>query len=307
MVTTSIRTRKGHRKPKKEKPFYGWRYLKVIRPDGTEDLEQVPLTLEDVLHPQEGDHIPQNFVHQIDQRYLSNVCDARESRLEHGLVLTDCIIDWGVTGLANHCPDISAFEKLKKRPPKSFGIFRVRTFGGRCVLGVEIVSPDTRRNDVKHKLVEYHQAKVKLYVIIDQKKENGPRELRAYRYKAAGYEKVELDRRGRVLVKHLGIRIGLENNRVVCFDAETDQELGDYAQIEQVFIQSEQARVAAEKQAIEQAEARQAAELAQQAAELAQQAAERARQTEELARRTAEKRVLELETELRRLRGESNK
>lgn len=283
-MSSTTKTSKERRKRKKKLPFYGWRYLKVVLPDGTEDLEQVPLTLEDVLHPQEGDHIPQNFVHQIDERYLSNICTAWESKLDHGLVLTDCIVDWGIAGLGNLCPDISAFEKLKKRPPESFGIFYVRTCGGCCVLAVEIVSPDTRRNDVKLKLVEYHRARVKLYVIIDQKKENGRRELRAYRYKTAGYEKIELDRSGRILVKHLGIRIGLKDNRVVCFDAETDQELGDYAQVEQAYAHSEQARTEAERQATEQAEAREAAEFG---------------------RRVAEDRVRELEAELRRIRGES--
>ena len=90
---------------------------------------------------------------QRDLRYVADVCGERESRLDNGLVLMDCIVDWGVPGLGNHCPDISVFEKLKKRPPRSYGIFRVGTYGGRCVLGVEIVSPDTCKNDVKIKLI----------------------------------------------------------------------------------------------------------------------------------------------------------
>ena len=230
-----------------KKPFYGWRYFKRVGPDGEEDLEQVPLTLEDVLHPQEGDHIPQNPVHYADQRYLSDVCAERESRLNNGLVLTDCIVDWGIPGLGNHCPDVSVFEKLKKRPPTSFGIFRLRISGGRCLLALEIVSPDTRKNDIEDKLTEYHQAKVALYVIVDQKRAGGPRELLAFGRKATGYEKRNLDRRGRILVKQLGIRIGLKNNRVVCFDAETDQEVGDYVQIAQALDSAEKARQSAEE------------------------------------------------------------
>ena len=42
-------------------PEYGWRYLKVIRPDGTEDVKEVPIPLDPVTgkpfeYKQEGDH-----------------------------------------------------------------------------------------------------------------------------------------------------------------------------------------------------------------------------------------------------------
>jgi hypothetical protein len=41
-------------------PFrYGWRFVRRTAEDGTESLDQVPLTLEDVLHPQENDVIPE--------------------------------------------------------------------------------------------------------------------------------------------------------------------------------------------------------------------------------------------------------
>jgi len=36
---------------------YGWRYVRCEREDGVVVTEQVPLTLEDVLHPQEGDQV----------------------------------------------------------------------------------------------------------------------------------------------------------------------------------------------------------------------------------------------------------
>ena len=38
---------------------YGWRYVRVVAPDGSETFDQVPLTLEDVLFPQVGDFIVQ--------------------------------------------------------------------------------------------------------------------------------------------------------------------------------------------------------------------------------------------------------
>ena len=43
-------------------PFrFGWRYVQQIRANGSKVSVQVPLTLDDVLHPQEGDHIPEKI------------------------------------------------------------------------------------------------------------------------------------------------------------------------------------------------------------------------------------------------------
>src|SRR6266481_408588 len=95
--------------PGEDKPFYGWRYLNRVRPDGKVEVEKVLLTLEDVLHPQEDDVIPENSVHEAERRYLSDLCHARQHRLDQGLVFSDCIVDWGVAGLGNHSPDISVF------------------------------------------------------------------------------------------------------------------------------------------------------------------------------------------------------
>src|SRR5256885_897488 len=79
----------------KEDPFrYGWRFVKKSRPDGSEYLDQVPLTLEDVLHPQEEDVIPENTEHQPERDHLSGAGRSRLDRLRNGVVLSDCIIDW---------------------------------------------------------------------------------------------------------------------------------------------------------------------------------------------------------------------
>ena len=59
-------------------PFrYGWRYRPHERPDGKIEYEQVPLTLEDVLHPQMGDVMPKNTAHDRNRTYLSTVLLAR--------------------------------------------------------------------------------------------------------------------------------------------------------------------------------------------------------------------------------------
>jgi hypothetical protein len=237
------KTSRSRQPAQKEQPFYGWRYVKRVGANGKDSFGKVLLTLEDVLHPEEGDYIPQNMAHRGDENYLYDIFQARESRLDRGLVAGDCLIDWGIPGVRNHDVDIAVFDRLKVRPPRDIGTFHVRPSGGRCRLGLEIVSPanpDTRVNDVTHKLNEYHQAHMPLYVIIDQKKAGGPRELLAYSWRAAGFVKKNLDSRGRILIKCLDFRIGLKDNRVVCWDAETDEELGNYSQVDQAKREAEE-------------------------------------------------------------------
>src|SRR5271156_5493657 len=109
-----------------KEPFYGWRYISRVGPNGEKIREEIQLTLEDVLHPQEGDDIAQNNAHEGDVRYLSDVFHVREHRLDRGHVIADCLVDWGIPRLKNHAVDIGVFDKLKVQPPDDFGTFRFR-------------------------------------------------------------------------------------------------------------------------------------------------------------------------------------
>ena len=260
-------------------PFrYGWRFVKHQRPDGTVGVEQVPLTLRDVLHPQEGDVIPENSIHEPERGHLAGACRTRLPRLEDGHVFSDCIIDWNVAGLGNHSPDISIFEHVRGLPLPSLGTYRRAEFGGRCVLAMEIVSPHTRTNDVDTKPEHYHRAGVQQYVIIDQQREDGPRQLIDRRWTMDGYVIEPPDGDGRVRLEALGLLVGLRDNRVVVFDGETGDELHEYAE-------EHAARLAAEAKARREAVERKRAE-------------EDARR-EALERKRAEDRIRELEEKLR--------
>jgi len=185
--------------PPASNPYpYGWRYVNRTLPDGRIEVDQVPLTLEDVLHPQEGDVIPEAPIHQIDRDYIGSVLRTRLPGLHSGLVLCDCLVNWGVEDIKNHSPDISVFEDLRSEPDLTEGIFYVERYGGRCLLALEIVSPHTRSNDVERKFEEYHAVAIPLYVIIDQLREGGPREIKAYEYAPDGWIPVPLDSRGRL-------------------------------------------------------------------------------------------------------------
>src|SRR4051812_47253843 len=83
--------------PPSDDPFrYGWRY---VRREGSEELEQVPLTLEDVLHPQEGDVIPERPIHELERGFFADIARSRPLQPPHYHVTSDCLIDPGVPGL----------------------------------------------------------------------------------------------------------------------------------------------------------------------------------------------------------------
>jgi colicin import membrane protein len=302
-----------------ETPFYGWRYLRRRDAEGREYLEEIPLTLEDVLYPQEGDRIPMRPQHQIECSYLANVFRNRYAHDPSIAVLSDCLIDWGVEGQRNHEPDLAIFHQVRIPPNPRKGTFRLPSSGGRVTLVIEVVSPDTRENDVVRKPVDYHRLGIPLYAMIDQQYEEGERTLHGYRWTPRGYEEVSLDAEGRLLLEPFGVHLALEEGWLACFDAVTGERLGDYQEIAAALkekseaLQEERiARQAAEERQRQEAAARQAAEERQRQEAAARQAAEErqrqeaaARQAAEERMRHAEERLRQMETELRRLRGEA--
>jgi Uma2 family endonuclease len=316
-----------------ETPFYGWRYLRRRDAEGREYLEEIPLTLEDVLYPQEGDEIPMRPQHRIECAYLANVLTARFAADASVAVLSDCLIDWGVVGQRNHQPDIAVFHDVRIAPDPQAGTFDVVASSARVVLTIEVVSPDTRANDVERKPVDYHRLGIPLYVLIDQQRTHGARHLHGYRWTPSGYEELPLDAGGRLLLEVVGLQLALEDGWLVCYEAATGERVGDYQEMAEALQEERTARQAAEERQRQEAAARQAAEerqrqeaAARQAAEehqrqeaAARQAAEEHQRQEAAARQAAEERAAaeyaraqaaterlrELEAELRRLRGES--
>jgi colicin import membrane protein len=276
---------------------YGWRLAKKVGADGRVDFDYIPLTLEDVLHPEEEDVIPLRPRHEIDCVQLVVVFRSRDIGPPKGWVTGDLRIDWGVEGIRPHSPDIAVFVGLREEPNLDEGTFHLANSGGRCVLALEVVSPDTRVNDVDRKFDHYYRIGIPLYVLVDQEHLDGPRRLVGYRWTVKGYESLPLDDQGRLFLEPVRIYLGLRDNLVVCWDADTGEELSDPAatyrelaqadrtieeqaeQLEQVILQARvdaQARAEAERQIREETQARLLAEKANQAAQ------ERIRQLEAL-------------------------
>src|SRR5262249_6132878 len=143
-----------------------------------------------------------------------------------GLVTHDLLVNWGVPGIGNHSPDVAVFVGLSRHPGRA-GTLDLAALRGCCELVIEVVSPSTRSNDVVHKFDHYYRVGIPLYVLIDQEDEEGPRCLHAYRHTAAGYEEVSPDGQGRVPLPPLGLLLGMRQDRAVCFDAATGEEVRD--------------------------------------------------------------------------------
>ena len=97
-------------------PFrYGWRYVRHERPDGSYEIEEVPLTLEDLLHPEEGDHVTHSEAHQRRCIYLYNMLQERIAADAQAVVLQDVRITWDVPELRPHGPDLMVIFGVHQR------------------------------------------------------------------------------------------------------------------------------------------------------------------------------------------------
>jgi hypothetical protein len=273
---------------------YGWRYVSRPRPDGGVEQERQPLTLEDVLHPLEGDVIPERPVHEIDRRYLASVLSTRELRPHFVHITSGCLVDWRIPGVSNHAPDVAVFVGLSDEPDLTEGTFHVVESGGRCLAVFEVVSPDTRENDVVRKMDHYHRAGVPLYTIIDWPRESAPRVFKGYRRGATGFEELPLEENGQLYLRRLGLRLALRDGRVVCFEGQTGKELGDYAAVSRELDEMEKVYTQ-DRQDIEDAT------LREREARIAWEKSERRAEEESSARTAAEERIRQLEETLRQL------
>ena len=292
---------------------YGWRYVRVPRDDGSESLEQVPLTLEDALHPEDGDYIVHTQTHALDLKYLADVFSSILTNNSKAVVLSDCGVDLNLPGTKHVCPDIAVFFGVEEH--RDWSIFDVEAEHAEPVLVVEVTSASTRSNDVEKKFDYYYRGGVPIYIIADARIENDAErrlELIGYRHSAKRYEKMPVDSQGRIWLEALGVWLGISQDRttgfdrVTCFDPVTNAEIGDYTAITLALVRAEaqaaaesQARAAAEAQAAAESQARAAAEAQAAAESQARAAAEAQAAAESQARAAAEARIRELEAMLK--------
>jgi Uma2 family endonuclease len=285
-------------------PFrYGWRYVRRTRPDGTEDVDLVPLTLEDLLYPEEDDFVVQKPPHFRDVVYFHGALETYYAGQPGVVVLGDCRVDWGVAGVRPLGPDILVLFDVNQWFQR--GTFRIAEEGGRPVLVLEVASPSTRVHDLGAKIDLYYQAGVERYVLVDRGPQGkDPVRLKGYQRGPQGWLEVPPDAQGRLSLAPVGLLLGIEDDRPWLYDAATGQRLPDRSELAQ-------ARADAEAKAREEAQARADAEVKARDAEAkARDAEAKARDAEAKARDEAqaraalEKQLRELEDQLHRQRGQ---
>ena len=292
------------------RPFrYGWRLVPRPTPDNPHHLEQVPLTLEDVLHPEVGDFIVHSDRHAIDRMYLTAVLRTRLEESGAAIVLSDVRIAWDVPDLRPHGPDVMVIPGIVER--QDWSTFDVAVEGARPAM-IEITSPETRENDLEIKVDHYARAGVPQYVIVDNQSRRGARRLRLLDYRLADgvYRLHPPDAAERVHLVIADLWLRIEGDHVVCYD-EHGAAFGDYATVVRRAKEAERQTRRVAERARREAAAREAdARLRTAAEEQARREAERAqqeaaaREAEARLRAAAEARLRALEEELRRLRGE---
>ncbi len=273
-------------------PFYGWRFIRRELPDGTVEWDQVPLTYEDVLHPEEGDQVTHSSIHQRRWHYLREVFERQVADDPSAVVLDDVRIEWDVPDLRPHGPDLMVIFGVRER--KNWSTFRVAEEGVRPALIVEITSPETRGHDVMTKVDHYELAGVPLYVIVDAVERRGRPGVRliGYTLTPEGYRVLAPDDQGRLWLAPVRVWLGVHDGEIICYD-DSGRPLGDHLALVRALQAEEQARREAEARAVAEEQARREAEARAIEAETRATAEQRARLA-------AEARVRELEEALRR-------
>jgi colicin import membrane protein len=211
-------------------PFrIGWRDVYETLPGGEKVLRQVPLTLEDFLHPQEGDHFVESTLHDEIRRYLASVFASRIADISGAKVISDVGVYWDDPHYGHHCPDVAVVFGVKN---PDFSSFDVAEQGTRPKLIVELTSPSTRQVDLVEKLDAYHAVGVPYYVVIDRAKSADPWTITGYLRTPRQYRPmIVTDEKGRVWIESLSVWLAVDGNRVLCYDDMKDEPLGDYTQL----------------------------------------------------------------------------
>lgn len=273
-----------------EDPFrYGWRYVRREQPDGTVEFDQVPLTSEDLLYPEEGDFVVQEPEHTRDFVYCQSTLEAFYAAQPHIVVLGDCRVDWGVAGVRPLGPDILVLFDVRawQRGPT----FQLAVEGGYPVLVIEIASPSTRQHDLGVKLSLYHQVGVQKYVIVDRGPRNeDPVRLIGYERAPGGWLPLLPDAQGRLALAPVELLLGIEDDRPWFYHPDTGFREPDRTEWRQTLAEAESRAQEAEIR-VHEAESR------------VHEAESRAREAEARAQAEAEARAA-LETRLQALEAQ---
>ncbi|MEN9225350.1 MAG: Uma2 family endonuclease [Thermostichus sp. DRC_bins_24] len=219
----------------------GWKTERWVDADGNERLIQVPLTPEEFLHPEEGYHLPSNTFHDRVSSDLKDMLRRRYAAQPDVGVFGDLLIQWGIEGLGNHCPDVFVVFGLQDRDRQRES-FQVLTEGVKPSLILEVVSPRYRKEDRQDKVWDYARAGVEEYIIFDRRWQRGIwiDEVLGYRLRQGLYLPLTPDEEGLILSEQTGLRMGLQEGRVLLVDAQTGEKIPTAQEWEAIALQERQ-------------------------------------------------------------------
>ena len=127
--------------------FYGAHWVPVDRGDGRTDLEQVPLTEEDLLDPQDGDEMPQGTLHgDIAFSLQKQLRDWFKKREPQTAVFHDLKVRWPVERGSSPAPDLCVVRGLPDLKANRDSFDALREGVAPCLV-IEVTYPSTRRTD----------------------------------------------------------------------------------------------------------------------------------------------------------------
>jgi Uma2 family endonuclease len=272
--------------------FYGYRWVRMKTAQGKTVCEQVPLTPEDLLDPQEDDHVSNRFWHDLITGRLGEILRTLfASRGRDDVVVTGNVkMQWKDPALKRVDPDLAVIPNVRD-PNRDFPSFDEAREGTRPVFVLEVLSEATESTDHEKKPAIYQRAGVEEYFILNQMTTPWRLEARRLHPATGRYRKVRPGERSRVASETLEVlfEVGEDKKSLVLTDLVTGERLRDHRG-------EAEARRAAEERYRAEAEARRAEAEARRAEAEARRAAEERYRAEAEARHTAEE-------EIRRLRA----
>ena len=239
-------------------PFrFGFRYQSTA--DGGEDLEQVPLTLEDLVYPQEGDHVSQGLPH---FSFLHPQADAMRRYLEKrsGFVVTSDVTLVLRSDGKNCAPDVAVIRG-DFDPKEIEGAINLRKVGGQLIFALEAVSTSDKQienKDLETNKERYAEEGVEEYVTIYPKGGRKVSNLVGWRLDPETdppYVQIPPDTKDRVYAKQLDVFLSIdpETEELVVTHATTgerflisDEEEAGRVEAERLLAEEKAARLAAE-------------------------------------------------------------
>ena len=274
--------------PKKNDPYrYGWRERPRTLPNGQKIYERIPLTLEDIIHPQVGDFRIQSHQHERICTYLRALFRERFASDPTTIVLGDVLVDWATDEMRGHGPDVAIIFNVQQK--QNWSTFHEAEEGTKPSLIIEVTSPSTYSVDLVTKVGHYAQVGVEWYAIVDIviRRDMPLKRLLGYQLTGDGYKPFEPNEKGWLWLAPVNLWLGWRGEDIACYDA-----AGNLVEVGNSRVATAQSRAVAEQRADD---AEQRADDEAQARVVAEQRANEEAQARQ-----------QLEAELRRLRGEAN-